>query len=308
MSAEKKIDNQQTLPPVILAGAMGFMIICAWAFAAPNAFKRPTIDVQLTENLDSENVDSQTEEIQETATLETETTTTTTEPEFSTTTTETEDTEITTTATKSEVNIETTTSTEEPTIDTTETEDTEATTTATTTVQESEVNIETTSSSEKPTTDTTETTTNTETPEPIATSQPEPETSTATTDIATTSQSQGKSLTQPKTLGQIKFDLNQVELSSPAEQTINSLISEIEEYDPNKVAIQVEGHTSRVGDAQVNQLISQDRANAVVEYLKGQDLPHQVIGKGMGYSQPLPGTDPYADVNQRTVIILTPAN
>ncbi len=290
MSAEKKIDNKQILPPVILAGAMGFMIICAWAFAGPKAFKRPTIDVQLTENVDSENLDSQTKEIQATETTDTETTTSTTEPESSTTTTEPTDTETTTTATttaqQSEVNTETISSTEQPTTDTTET----------------------TSSTEQPITDTTETTNNTETPEPITTSQPDIETPTATTDIATTSQLQGKSLTQPKTLGQIKFDLNEVELSSSAEQTIQSLILEIEEYDPNKVAIQVEGHTSRVGETEVNQLISQDRANAVVEYLKQQNLAHQVIGKGMGYSQPLPGSDPAADVNQRTVIILTPAN
>ena len=115
-------------------------------------------------------------------------------------------------------------------------------------------------------------------------------------------------MTQPKTLGQVKFGFNEVELPFTAEQTINSLISEIKEYDPNKVAIKVEGHTSRVGDAQLNQLISQDRANAVVEYLKGQNLPYQVVGEGVGYSQPLPNTDPAADVNQRTVIILTPAN
>ena len=272
MSAEKKIDNQQTLPPILLGGAMGFMIICAWAFASPNAFKRPTIDVQLAENVDSENV----EEIQVTETLETETTTTTTEPDSSTTTIE--------------------------------TEDTETITTATTTDRESEANTETTTSSEQPTTGTTEPTTNTETIQVTATSQPEPETPTATTDIATTSQSQRKSLTQPKTLGQVKFDFNAVELSFPAEQTINGFISEIQEYDPNKVAIKVEGHTSRVGDAQLNQLISQDRADAVVEYLKGQNLPHQVVGEGVGYSQPLPDTDPAADINQRTVIILTPAN
>ncbi|MGD1804985.1 OmpA family protein [Dapis sp. BLCC M126] len=317
MSAEKKIDNQQLLGPTILGGCMGFMIICAWAFASPNAFKRPTIDVQLTENVDSENVDSQVEEIQVTETLETETTTTTTETDSSTTTIETEDTETTTTATTTD-----TQSTQADSSTTTiETEDTETTTTATATDTQSEVNIETTSteqpttdttetttSTEQPTTDTTETATNTEIIQPTTTSEPEPETPTATTEIATASQSQGKSLTKPKTLGQVKFGLNEFELSSPAEQTINSLISEIKEYDPNKVAIKVEGHTSRVGDSQVNQLISQDRANAVVEYLKGQNLPHEVVGEGVGYSQPLPGTDPYADVNQRTVIILTPAN
>ena len=275
MRAEKKIDNQQVLGPKILAGCMGFMIICAWAFARPNAFKRPTIDVQLTEN-----VDSQTEDLQVTEALETETTRT---PTIAI-----EDTETTTTATttdqQSEERTETTTSTEQPTVDTTET----------------------TISTEQPTTNTTETTTNTL--ESTTTSQPEVETATATKDIATTSEPQEKYLTQPKTLGQIKFDINEVELSSPAKQTINSLISDIKEYDPNRVVIKVEGHTSRVGDAQLNQTISQDRANAVVKYLKGQNLPYQLVGQGVGYSQPLPDSDPASDVNQRTVIILTPAN
>ena len=86
------------------------------------------------------------------------------------------------------------------------------------------------------------------------------------------------------------------------------MISDIKEYDPNKVSIRVESHTSRVGEAQLNQEISQDRADAVVEYLKQQNLPYQIVGKGMGYSQPIPNTDPADDVNQRTVIILTPSN
>ena len=115
-------------------------------------------------------------------------------------------------------------------------------------------------------------------------------------------------MTEAKTLGQIKFDINEIKLSSPAKETINSLISEIKEYDPNRVTIKVEGHTSKVGDAQLNQEISQDRANIVVKYLKGQNLPYQVIGEGVGYSQPLPNSDPASNVNQRTVIILTPTN
>ena len=115
-------------------------------------------------------------------------------------------------------------------------------------------------------------------------------------------------MTEAKTLGQIKFDINEIKLSSPAKETINSLISEIKEYDPNRVTIKVEGHTSKVGDARLNQEISQDRANIVVKYLKGQNLPYQVIGEGVGYSQPLPNSDPASNVNQRTVIILTPIN
>ncbi|MDE5069624.1 MAG: OmpA family protein [Trichodesmium sp. St16_bin4-tuft] len=305
MSTEKQIndqtDDQQVLGPIILTLFMGLMIICAWAFARPNAFKRPDIDVQLTENVDSENVNSQTEEIQLTETLETETTKTTTietKDAETTTTIETKDAETTTTAKiidkPSKVNIETTTST--------------AIETTTSTQQPTANTIETTTSSdtEQPTTDKIETTTNTI--ESTAASQAKPETASGQTDIVATSDSQGKYLTEAKTLGQIKFEINEVELSSPAKQTVNSLIPEINKYDPNRVTIKVEGHTSRVGDAQLNKEISQDRANVVVAYLKEKNLPHQVISEGMGYSQPLPNSNPASDINQRTVIILIPAN
>ncbi|MCH2051049.1 MAG: OmpA family protein [Trichodesmium sp. ALOHA_ZT_67] len=302
MSTEKQIDDQtddqQVLGPIILTLFMGLMIICAWAFARPNAFKRPDIDVQLTENIDSENVNSQTEENQVTETLETETT--------KTTTIETKDAETTTTAKiidkPSKVNIETTTSTKNPATDRTETTTSAQQPTANT----NRIETRTSRDTEQPTTDKIETTTNTI--ESTAASQAKPETVSGQTDIVATSDSQEKYLTEAKTLGQIKFEINEVELSSPAKQTVNSLIPEINKYDPNRVTIKVEGHTSRVGDAQLNKEISQDRANVVVAYLKEKNLPHQVISEGMGYSQPLPNSNPASDINQRTVIILIPAN
>ncbi|WP_293087060.1 OmpA family protein [Okeania sp. SIO3B5] len=317
MTTEKK-DKQQTLHPTILAGCMGFMMICAWAFAAPKAFEKPIIEVQLP---DTEDVDDQTEVTQvQTTTTETEsitTTTQTTEAETTTTesptpittdTTTTETESITTTTQTTEAE---TTTTESPTPITTDTTTTE-TESITTTTQTPETETTTSSVSTSPSATvsptTNITTSGAETTQPTATSSPEIETSAATTNTSTTSQSQGKNLSQNKTLGQVKFGFDAFELSPQAEQTINSLISEIKEYDPNKVTIRVEGHTSQVGGAQLNQEISQDRANAVVEYLKQQNLPYQVVGKGMGFSQPLPGSDPAADVNQRTVIILTPAN
>ncbi|NET24891.1 OmpA family protein [Okeania sp. SIO1I7] len=300
MTTEKKIDKQQTLSPTILAGCMGFMMICAWAFASPKAFEKPTIEVQLPE---TEDVDEQTE-VTQVQTTETETTPTTTQTESFTTTTQTPETET-----------ETTTETESPTPITTDTTTTQTESfTTTTQTPETETTTSSVSTSPSATVSPTNNTTNfittsgAETAQPTATSSPEIETSAATTNTSTTSQPQGKNLSQNKTLGQVKFGFDAFELSPEAEQTINSLISEIKEYDPNKVTIRVEGHTSQVGGAQLNQEISEDRANAVVEYLKQQNLPYQVVGEGMGFSQPLPGSDPAADINQRTVIILTPAN
>ncbi|MEB3339715.1 OmpA family protein [Okeania sp.] len=293
MSTEQEeVNDQGIVSPAILAGLTGFMVICAWAFASPNAFKRPTIEVQLSENADSQAEDIITE------TIDTETTTITTDPESSTTIIETEDTEITATTTEPATGetTDTTTTTEPATGETTDT------TTATEPATGETVDAGTTT--ELATGETVDAGTNTET----NTETLEPETPVARTDTTTTSESQEKDLTTAKTLGQIKFGINEVDLSPAAEQTIKNFISEIKEYDPNQVAIRVEGHTSKVGDPQINNEISQDRANAVVKYLREQNIPYQVVGEGKGYSQPVPGSDPTADVNQRTEIILTPAN
>ena len=283
------------LGPKVLAVWMGFIVICGWAFARPNAFKPATITVQPTESQDSE-----IEEVEATETSPIESTTIAQTPKTQTTASTTES-ESTTIAQTPETEAPTTTSTELESTTTAQTPETEAPTTTSTTIASSPSPI--VSSGEQPVTNTTETTTS---------SQPETQTTneqqTETTEIAATSESPAQTLSQPQTLGQVKFDFNAVELSPQAEQTIQSIISKIKEYDPNKVVIRVEGHTSQVGDAQLNLLISQDRADTVVEYLNKQNLSYQVVGKGMGYSQPLPGSDPADDVNQRTVIILTPSN
>ena len=56
MTLEKKTDHQRNLGPTILAGCMGFMTIFAWA-CSPNPFKPLTLNVELTENVDSKNSD-----------------------------------------------------------------------------------------------------------------------------------------------------------------------------------------------------------------------------------------------------------
>jgi outer membrane protein OmpA-like peptidoglycan-associated protein len=66
---------------------------------------------------------------------------------------------------------------------------------------------------------------------------------------------------------------------------------------------EVAGHTQRRGAAALNAELAQRRATAVVDYFVSRGLPRDAFQiKGVGGSEPLPGTDPDADVNRRVVI------
>ncbi|MDJ0553980.1 MAG: OmpA family protein [Microcoleaceae cyanobacterium MO_207.B10] len=280
------------------------MVICGWAFAQPNAFKRPNIGVQATEDVYSDTEETaeiestETSELDSTTTTETpetdETTTTTASTTESITTTEVPETEQTTTTTADPIS-----SSPSPVVFSGEQSTTDMTNTATS--SEAETTTKT------PATDSTILTTAAQ-PETESPTVEQPTTDMAANDMVATSESQTKTLNQPETLGKIEFEINIVELSPQAEENIQDMISKIKQYNPDEVVIRVEGHTSSIGGAELNQEISQDRANVVVEYLKQQNIPYQVVGEGMGSSQPLSGTDPADDVNQRTVIILSPNN
>ena len=70
------------------------------------------------------------------------------------------------------------------------------------------------------------------------------------------------------------------------------------------LTIFVYGHTDIVGDPNKNQILSEARANAVAAYLKTKGLPaNRIQTKGVGSSQPLPGTTA-DDVRNRCVEII----
>jgi len=70
------------------------------------------------------------------------------------------------------------------------------------------------------------------------------------------------------------------------------------------LTIFVYGHTDIVGDPAKNQSLSEARANAVASYLKAKGLPaNRIQTKGVGASQPLPGTDA-SDIRNRCVEII----
>ncbi|MGF1600570.1 MAG: OmpA family protein [Thermosynechococcaceae cyanobacterium] len=104
--------------------------------------------------------------------------------------------------------------------------------------------------------------------------------------------------------GEVKFSTGSANLVSSGTQTLDRLTSEIAEFNPDTVAVRVIGHTSKTGDAQINQLLSQQRANVVAQYLKGKGLKQRIIAVGKGASEPRPQTSPGDPENQRTEIRL----
>ena len=103
--------------------------------------------------------------------------------------------------------------------------------------------------------------------------------------------------------GEVKFQTGSAYLTEESKAILATLKAEIAEFNPENIAIKVQGHTSKTGNAQANQQLSQQRAEVVVKQLQAS-LPHTFIAEGLGFSEPLPKIAPTSVLNQRTVIRL----
>ncbi len=104
---------------------------------------------------------------------------------------------------------------------------------------------------------------------------------------------------------EIKFDADSINLTNSGNQALSRLAQEIsEEFNPQTVAVQVIGHTSKIGSSAKNKALSLQRAKVVVDRLHSLGLPHFIVAEGKGFSQPLPGIPPADSRNQRTEIRL----
>lgn len=108
--------------------------------------------------------------------------------------------------------------------------------------------------------------------------------------------------------GQVEFATGSAQLTAQGQQTLNALTTEIAEFNPQTVAVRVIGHTSSTGTADLNLRLSQERAQAVVDYLRGRGIQHNIVAEGKGFSEPLPGIPSEDSRNQRTEIRLVRVN
>jgi len=108
--------------------------------------------------------------------------------------------------------------------------------------------------------------------------------------------------------GDVKFGIGSAQLEDEGKQTLNHLAQEISEFNLQTVAVRVIGHTSQIGSADFNQKLSQERAQVVGNYLRLQNIKHNIVIEGQGFSQLLPGIPPNDPRNQRTEIRLVRIN
>ena len=98
-------------------------------------------------------------------------------------------------------------------------------------------------------------------------------------------------------LNNIFFDTGKAELRSESSPELDRLITTLNETP--KMVIEVRGHTDNTGSNEVNNKLSQDRADAVREYFISKGIePDRVASKGFGETKPVATNDTDAGKQQ----------
>lgn len=80
----------------------------------------------------------------------------------------------------------------------------------------------------------------------------------------------------------VLFKFNSAQLSEQGRKQLSELLKNV----PTHSTMEVVGHTDRIGSAQYNIKLSQERANTVSKYLQSQRASLNVVSKGVGFSEP----------------------
>lgn len=108
------------------------------------------------------------------------------------------------------------------------------------------------------------------------------------------------------TLGDVVFDTNKAQLKSSGVSSVNKLADFLKKYPQHKVLI--EGYTDSRGSNELNQKLSERRANAVRQSLNNMGISNERIStQGYGEAFPIAGNDTAANrqMNRRVEIILS---
>lgn len=107
--------------------------------------------------------------------------------------------------------------------------------------------------------------------------------------------------------GNITFDLNQSSIKPSFTGTLESVSLVLIEYD--KTIIQIEGHTDSSGSESYNQLLSEQRASSVRDFMLNQGIePKRTRAVGYGERYPVASNDTPAgrEQNRRVELTLVP--
>jgi outer membrane protein OmpA-like peptidoglycan-associated protein len=104
----------------------------------------------------------------------------------------------------------------------------------------------------------------------------------------------------------VKFDAGRATIPEGGKGALNSIAETLKAYPDTK--INISGHTDGTGDANLNKTLSQNRANAVRDYLVNEaKLPTSQIGdvEGKGATQLIPGASASDGKNRRVEMAVT---
>lgn len=104
-------------------------------------------------------------------------------------------------------------------------------------------------------------------------------------------------------LDHVYFDVDKASLRPDSYTELGELLLYLQRHDYIKV--EIAGHTDNTGDAAHNQQLSQDRANAIRNYLVQKGIKaERLLAKGYGASKPVAdnGTEKGRQLNRRTEV------
>jgi outer membrane protein OmpA-like peptidoglycan-associated protein len=112
------------------------------------------------------------------------------------------------------------------------------------------------------------------------------------------------------TFDRIQFAFNSAELLPNAYPVLKKIATFLSMAGNDSLNISIEGHTDAIGSAPYNLTLSQERAQAVYEYLisGGKISATRLKVKGWGMSRPIEGTDSSAAINRRVEFVVYRAN
>ena len=107
--------------------------------------------------------------------------------------------------------------------------------------------------------------------------------------------------------GNVTFAFNSANIDPQFYPVLNDVAAVLREY--NQTVVEVAGHTDNIGSEEVNQRLSEQRANSVGNYLIGQGLVRErfeIIGMGKNYPIADNNTDAGRALNRRVEIRVLP--
>lgn len=102
----------------------------------------------------------------------------------------------------------------------------------------------------------------------------------------------------------IQFDFNSARVREESQQALGNLVQALQSSELASARFAVEGHTDAKGRAEYNQKLSQQRADAVRDYLVGQGVAgDRLVTAGKGATELARPDAPFAAENRRVRIV-----